>query len=127
MDRHASGQLFSGRAGGRTFEGPRLNEWRSRLRGPVPLQALELGAGRVIIAAADDTEVAREEVALRHGVFTHFVLRTLEEAGATGATIGVHELYQRVAASVRAHTHYRQHPVLNGRMTSAQLPTFVFR
>lgn len=112
---------FSGRAGGRTFEGPRLRAQRSHVRGDqVELGKLELGEGRLMIGACDDRQVAREEPALGHGVFTHYLL-TGPAAGA-GDTVGILQLYEEVAAAVSAHTGGRQTPVLNGRSALARLP-----
>jgi uncharacterized caspase-like protein len=70
---------FSGRAGGRTFEGPNLVKAGLDLRGPegISLQKLKLGGGRVIITACKDNEVAREDRKLGHGIFTFHLLRVL--------------------------------------------------
>ncbi|WP_069804231.1 caspase family protein [Thermogemmatispora onikobensis] len=128
---------FSGRAGGRTFEGPILRSQRARLRGPgspalVPprLSDLPLGEGRIILAACDDDEVAREDERLHQGVFSYFLLQVLSgaETAATGAgesrerTISLSTLYERVALAVVTFTGGRQHPVLNGRLSLARLP-----
>jgi uncharacterized caspase-like protein len=126
---------FSGRAGGRTFEGPRLRRLRETFRdvAPAALDDLHLGEGRLMLSACDDTEVAWEEGRLGHGVFTHFLLRgpnplpgtatapaALAQAGRR--TIGIHALYDWLATEVRAHTAGRQTPVLNGRSAHARLP-----
>jgi uncharacterized caspase-like protein len=127
---------FSGRAGGRTFEGPLLRTHRTELRGPaalVPgLQDLPLGEGRIILAACDDDEVAGEDERLRQGIFTYFLLQALSgpEASASRSgpgepeerTISLSTLYDRVAMAVVAFTRGRQHPVLNGRLSLARLP-----
>jgi uncharacterized caspase-like protein len=113
---------FSGRAGGRTFEGPRLRAERSQIRGAtVSLAGLELGEGRLMIGACDDHQVAREEAALGHGVFTNYLIKGPSGAG-DGATIGILQLYEEIAVAVRAHTGGRQTPVLNGRSALARLP-----
>lgn len=114
---------FSGRAGGRTFEGPRLRADRSRLRGrpPISLTGLELGQGRLMIAACDDDQVAREDTALGHGVFTNYLLKGPATADES-ETVGILQLYEEIAGAVRAHTGGRQTPVLNGRSVLARFP-----
>ncbi|WP_052887568.1 caspase family protein [Thermogemmatispora carboxidivorans] len=129
---------FSGRAGGRTFEGPLLRTRRTELRGPVAfapgLQDLPLGEGRIILAACDDDEVAGEDEGLRQGIFTYFLLQALSgpEASVPASgpgcnepeerTISLSTLYDRVAMAVVTFTRGRQHPVLNGRLSLARLP-----
>jgi uncharacterized caspase-like protein len=115
---------FSGRAGGRTFEGPHLRRRRARLRtrGPISLANLELGEGRLMMAACDDDQVAREFPALGHGVFTYHLLQALKRKDGSKETIGLNTLYDDIAQNVRAHTHSRQIPVLNGRSVYARFP-----
>lgn len=117
---------FSGRAGGRTFEGPRLNRARAQLRtlGAVSLKSLDLGEGRLMVTACDDDQVAREDRGFGHGVFTYYVLETLKRPHLDQETISVHMLYEEVAQSVRKYTVGRQVPVINGRSRFAQLPRF---
>jgi uncharacterized caspase-like protein len=113
---------FSGRAGGRTFEGPRLRARRSHVRGSrVSLKGLELGEGRLMIGACDDDQVAREEAALGHGVFTNYLIKGPAVAG-ENETVGVLQLYEEIATAVRVHTGGRQTPVLNGRSALARFP-----
>lgn len=113
---------FSGRAGGRTFEGPRLRAERSHVRGQrVSLTGLELGEGRLMIAACDDHQVAREEAALGHGVFTNYLLKGPSVTD-DNETVGLLQLYEEIAAAVRVHTGGRQTPVLNGRSAFARFP-----
>ncbi|WP_255949816.1 caspase family protein [Streptomyces odontomachi] len=114
---------FSGRAGGRTFEGPRLRAERSHVRGEhrVSLKGLDLGEGRLMIAACDDHQVAREEAAIGHGVFTNYLLKGPSAAG-DSETVGILHLYEDIAASVRGHTGGLQTPVLNGRSALARFP-----
>ncbi|WP_189530029.1 caspase family protein [Streptomyces roseolilacinus] len=114
---------FSGRAGGRTFEGPRLRAARAsdRAGGTVSLSELELGEGRLMVGACDDDQVARESAELGHGVFTHYLLKG-PSAADEGFTVGVHRLYEEVAAAVAEHTGGRQVPVINGRSARARLP-----
>nr|BBH94453.1 hypothetical protein KTA_26520 [Thermogemmatispora argillosa] len=123
---------FSGRAGGRTFEGPALHNRRIGLRSlvlPKPrLCDLPLGEGRVILAACDDDEVAREDGRLGQGVFTYFLQQALSNTEKAScdepaeATISLSRLYERVAEGVVAFTRGQQHPVLNGRLSLARLP-----
>lgn len=113
---------FSGRAGGRTFEGPRLRAERSYIRGRrVTLKGLELGNGRLMIGACDDDQVAREESALGHGVFTNYLLKG-PTAADNNETVGILQMYEEIAAAVRVHTGGRQTPVLNGRSALARFP-----
>jgi uncharacterized caspase-like protein len=117
---------FSGLAGGRTFEGPMLGSMRGNTRGggdPISLADLDLGEGRLMIAACGDAELAREEAELGHGVFTHFLLRGPAAASSDGdRTVGIHALYESVARDVRAYTRGRQTPVINGRAAYARIP-----
>jgi uncharacterized caspase-like protein len=118
---------FSGRSGGRTFEGPHLLRWRSKqgLRGPIRLDAMQLGEGRIIVTACDDNELAREYAELGHGVFTHFLLETLAPRTSEEQSISIPKLYDVVSEKVIAYTHGRQHPVLNGRTKLGRLPLLV--
>lgn len=115
---------FSGRAGGRTFEGPQLSSLRALHREAVKLSALELGMGRVMISACDDDQVAYEESALRHGVFTHYFLDALTDGSSPGGTISLSQLYEHVQTRVRTHSKGRQTPVMNGRLVGAKFPVF---
>ena len=115
---------FSGNAGGRTFAGPTFLANRHRFRDePISLRDLDLGRGRVIIAAADDDEIAEELGHLGHGVFTYHLLDVLGRAPARGlSTIGVGMLYESVAGKVREATMGAQHPVSVGRSVGGALP-----
>ncbi len=117
---------FSGRAGGRTFEGPNLNLTRSQFRGPIQppisLADIDLGEGRLMVSACDDNQVAREDVKFGHGIFTYFLMETLKHPGRNMTTISINVLYDTVARAVRLHTSGRQVPVINGRARMAQLP-----
>jgi uncharacterized caspase-like protein len=115
---------FSGRAGGRTFEGPMLKKARARLRdGPIRLKELELGKGRAILSACDDDEVAEEMHDLGHGVFTHALVKVLSNKS-THRSISLASVYDQVRQQVRTRTARRQNPVLNGRAAGARLPLF---
>jgi uncharacterized caspase-like protein len=115
---------FSGRAGGRTFEGPNLNAKRSSFRdvSPVKLSELDLGEGRLMIAACDDDQVAREMGELKHGVFTYYLLQKLQQPVSSEKTISLNGLYDDVAESVKKHTNGRQIPIINGRSRVARFP-----
>jgi uncharacterized caspase-like protein len=108
---------FSGAAGGRTFTGPLLAECRTHPgylddSQPISLRRLDLGRGRVILCAADEDQLAREDPALGHGVFTHHLLHSLTRPRA-GATVDVGDLYQEVSAAVVAATGSAQEPVIS--------------
>jgi uncharacterized caspase-like protein len=114
---------FSGRAGGRTFEGPELLRSRALERGEsIRLRELELGEGRLMMAACDDDQVAREDRRLAHGVFTHFLLRTLTQPNSQTNTITFSNIYDEVSKAVSDYTCGRQIPVLNGRNVLARMP-----
>lgn len=116
---------FSGAAGGRTFRGPRLaHEFKVRA-GParIDLSQLQLGEGRVIIAACKDTQTAKERDSLQHGVFTYHLLNLLRTESLDG-TISVSRLYQRLVRSVGMETSGTQIPVLNGQLLDTRLPVF---
>ena len=117
---------FSGRAGGRTFEGARLKRARAETResresGLISLKNLDLGEGRLMISACGDDQVAREEGALGHGIFTHYLLRGPRSTRDL-TIIGVLSLYDELARAVQMHTSGLQVPVINGRAAAAQLP-----
>jgi uncharacterized caspase-like protein len=114
---------FSGRVGGRTFEGPTFSRIRTKFRGPISLKTLDLGEGRLMISACDDNQVAREDGILGHGIFTYHLIETLKQPS-TRDTISVLALYDKVAQAVRSNTNGRQVPIINGRSRFAQLPSF---
>jgi uncharacterized caspase-like protein len=114
---------FSGRAGGRTFQGPRLSRARAEHRGrPLSLRTLDLGEGRLMLSACDDDQVARESREFQHGVFTHYLLRALSTPSVDEETISVHALYVEVLKEVTAYSSGRQLPVFNGRDVGARFP-----
>ena len=114
---------FSGAAGGRTFGGPLHLANRERFRGgEVSIADLDLGEGKIIIAAASDDEVALELRSLGHGVFTHHLLQTLQRPPSADRTIGISTLYDIVSAAVYDATQQRQCPVLTGRSVRGALP-----
>jgi uncharacterized caspase-like protein len=117
---------FSGRSGGRTFEGPNLFRRRQRqgVRGFVKLGDFDLGEGRIVITASDDDEVAREDPRLRHGVFTYYLMKALNNKISGDSSISIAALYDHVSAEVHKSTSGRQHPILNGRSRLGRLPIF---
>jgi uncharacterized caspase-like protein len=119
---------FSGRAGGRTFEGPHLSRARAEFRqtDPISLKNLDLGEGRLMISACDDNQVAREDSRLRHGVFTYYLMEALRQVDSNSNmnTISLNALYDNVARKVSDYTDGRQTPIINGRARLAQLPLF---
>ena len=115
---------FSGMAGGRTFEGPNLRASGLTPRGELSLNQLELGEGRVIITASGDNEVALENRKLEHGVFTFQLLRILTDTRNGHSSLGIGSMYELVKSQVKKYTGDRQCPVLNGRISDAQIPLF---
>lgn len=111
---------FSGKAGGKTFDGP----WLARSPGRLSLKNLAVGAGRAILTACDEQEVALEAQRLGHSVFTFFLLQTLTNSR-LGKTLGVGELYEQLSQKVSQYTQGRQHPILNGRLVGAKIPLFI--
>lgn len=108
---------FSGAAGGRTLMGPTLNA-NPKLEGslgeprPVSIKDLDLGRGRVILCACDDDQMAREDQALGHGVFTYHLLEGLRRDRGAAPTVDLVELYEEVARGVSSATNDKQQPVI---------------
>ena len=113
---------FSGRVGGRTFEGPKLMDIDMRGKGRDLLQKLEFGEGRILMTACDDNEIAFESSKLGHGVFTFQLLRLLTDRRFLRPTIGIGELYDQVTRMVKEFTSGEQHPILHGRARGVQVP-----
>lgn len=113
---------FSGRAGGRTFEGPHLHTARALYRWSPQLPAMQVGVGRIVIAAADDDEVAMESAAAGHGLFSRAVIEALLDTSSNSPALAVSTLYDHVAERVASETGGRQHPVMNGYMRLARIP-----
>lgn len=111
---------FSGRAGGRTFEGSNIHHLG--YRGTIQLDKLDLGKGRLIMSACDDDQVALEKSELGHGVFTYHLLETLTDPDYSDETISIDQLYNRTFRKVKMYTMGRQTPVINGRIRGAQIP-----
>jgi uncharacterized caspase-like protein len=117
---------YSGYRGGRGILGPRLAERRRQTRAQAALSELRLGQGTVFLGAASDDEVAWESSALKHGVFSWFLLSELTDP-ASGPQIGLSTLYDRVYGKVHDYTGGRQSPVLYGAVRGAGLPVFANR
>ncbi|WP_420119935.1 caspase family protein [Nakamurella sp.] len=113
---------FSGRAGGRSFEGPRLHAARDLRRWSPQLPVMDLGVGRIVIAAADDDEVAIETSSAGHGLFSRAVIEALLDPSTDIPALAVSTLYDTVAARVTSETGGRQHPVMNGYTRIARIP-----
>jgi uncharacterized caspase-like protein len=111
---------FSGIAGGRTFAGSAFA--RRGYRAPVALASLTLGAGRLAIGACGENEVAHEDDALKHGIFTHYLLEGLRAVPQGTSTISVEEWYAQTAQKVTARTNGLQTPTLNGRSQLVRIP-----
>lgn len=117
---------FSGRGGGRTFEGPHLKRFRAShrqaARPTISIKDLELGEGRVMMAACDDDQVAREDPEFGHGIFTYYLLQELGRPAAGPGVLSINALYDRVTEAVVTRTAGNQVPVINGRLRLAGLP-----
>jgi uncharacterized caspase-like protein len=111
---------FSGYTGGRGIIGPQLEFQRRTYRAEPKLADLPLGEGIAFMAAAADDEVALEQAALGHGVFSYYLLAELLASGI--GVLGIGTLYDRVAARVRERTNEGQNPVLWGTVKGAGLP-----
>jgi hypothetical protein len=105
---------YSGAAGGRTVK-PKGRDFRA-----LPSESIEerlQGAGRVIITAANATEVAQEMDDLGHGVFTYYLLHALgaRDADANGdRRLEIREVYDYVRTRVREKTGGTQNPKMSG-------------
>jgi uncharacterized caspase-like protein len=107
---------FSGAVAGRSFIRQRT---RSGHASAEFLDRMARGKGRVVIAGTAPNELAVDDPQLRHGVFTHYLLRGL--GGAADAdgngVVTVNELYSYVQRSVSEHARrlgHRQSPVITG-------------
>jgi uncharacterized caspase-like protein len=114
---------FSGRAGGRTFEGPFMRRVHG-YRGMISLKEMFLGEGRLIMAACDDDQVAGEDPDLGHGIFTHYLLDVITTTKFSGDTLTIGNVYDLVYEKVFTHTRGEQTPILNGRQKLVRIPRF---
>lgn len=117
---------FSGYEGGRGICGPMIAERRRQHRPSARLTNLALGSGTIFLAACGDDEVAAEDHALGHGVFTYHMLQQLSGAGES-QTIGLPTLYDLVFRQVHGYTAGRQNPVMWGSMKGASLPRLGYK
>lgn len=113
---------FSGAGGGRTFESAAYKKARTQRKiGKILLKPLNLGAGRLIISACDDNQVARENFSLKHGVFTYYFLQTLSKKRASN-TVSVLTIHDEVTTLVENATKGLQVPIINGRSKNMRFP-----
>lgn len=117
---------FNGMPGGRTFEGPGLRRG-PRLRALDRLSPSRAGVGGrfAILTASTDKEVAREDTAYEHGVFTHHLIAALRGPDLEGRAVTASMLHAAVAEPVRASTGGRQNPALHG--GASHVPLLVVR
>jgi uncharacterized caspase-like protein len=116
---------FNGAPGGRSFEGPGL--WsgpRTRRLDRTSVSRLHLGYPCALIGACGDKEVAREEAALGHGVFTYHLLKLLRGPAFAGS-VSTPRLYRELAQTMQEETGGRQNPSFNG--ASVNIPLFLLR
>lgn len=111
---------FSGMLGGKTFKGPVIKN--NLFRPAVNLNKLDLGEGRLILAASKDEQLARESDEFQHGIFTHYLIQTLTHPKEGKQTISVPELATAVARKVYVYTGRQQTPTLHGSTALAELP-----
>ncbi len=114
---------FSGRAGGRTFEGPQLASVRTRRSG-IKLEHLSLGEGRMIMTACDDDQLAFEDSKIGQGIFTSCLLDALRKERGNDKAVTITALFDEIDQAVRLRSNDRQTPILNGRTKGAKLPVF---
>ncbi|MBI4247339.1 MAG: caspase family protein, partial [Candidatus Rokubacteria bacterium] len=104
---------FSGGAGGRTFLAKGLAR-RSLTLTDKFLQELTQKEGRMILTASDINQVSLEDRALRHGVFTHYLLEGLKGAADLDGdrAVTVRELHLFLQRRVHEHSSGVQTPQL---------------
>lgn len=117
---------FSGRAGGRTFEGPYLRNARAGMRGgPPTLRDLDLAEGCIVLTAANESEVAREDPTLGHGILSYALFDILTDSSNPQRAIGLSELSGQVARKVWQLSERKQHPCWNGHSQLGEFPRFL--
>lgn len=113
---------FNGMKGGRTFEGPGL--WsgpRTRTLDRISPSRAAVGGHFALLTACSEKEVAREDSAYRHGVFTHHLIAALRGPELEGRTVTVAALHGAVRDAVRESTNGAQHPAVHGGALHAPL------
>lgn len=102
---------FSGRAGGRTFEGPYRQQARAGMRGSAPtLRKLDYGKGCAVLTACSEREVAHEDASLGHGILSYALFESLTDPTNQQRTIGLGTLADQVASRVWELSKRKQHP-----------------
>lgn len=82
----------------------------------------DIGDGVAVLMACGPHQQALESDRLRHGIFTHHLLRLLNHrSGAAPVAVPVGVAYAEVVRAVLADTKGRQLPVLEGRLADQQL------
>jgi len=104
---------YSGASGGRTIS------ISGGLRASISdkfLDRISSGKGRIILSASGANEVSAEKPSMKHGVFTHFLIKGLEGAADVNqdGLITVDEIYTYVSVQVPRETGQEQHPVKKG-------------
>jgi hypothetical protein len=103
---------YSGASGGRTVN---VADIRAGISDGF-LNRITGGKGKIILTASGANEVSAESDELKHGIFTHFLLKGLQgQADSDGdGLITVDEIYTYVSKQVPQATNQEQHPVKKG-------------
>ena len=103
---------FSGASGGRTVL---ANRYRAPLNEGY-LNRVSKGKGRIVLAACRANELSIESRALKHGVFTYYLLQALGGRAATveNGLVSVNEAFSYISKMVPNATNQRQHPIMKG-------------
>ncbi len=104
---------YSGATGGRTIS--ITGGMRARISDKF-LDRISSGKGRIILTASGANEVSAEKPELKHGVFTHFLIKGMEGAADANhdGLVTVDEVYNYVSTEVPRETDQEQHPVKKG-------------
>lgn len=111
---------FNGLPGGRTFEGPGL--WsgpRMRTLDRMSPSRAAVGGRFALLTACNENQVAREEPAYGHGVFTYHLVAALRAALCSPdiqgrSVVSVAALHRAVCGAVEESTHGAQRPAVHG-------------